>query len=437
MTGVMKKLSIFLLVFSIILSSVSPAYSRPKKTSWWETGTATIQGKATNSLTNQAISDATVKAGRYRATADANGNYVIKNIKVWFWGRVYKVKASANGYYSRSRWIYVRKGRTYTLNFRLRPKKPLILVKITSPEDSSYIKGTSLDVKVLWEGRAGIIDLYLDDNLAGSYRTWHWWHRSGNHTFKINISTQEDGEHKLKTIAYRSHRRRGYKAESKEITFILDNTLPVISALSPADNALINNNQPEISAVLSDATSGIDKETIILKLDDAEVIATYDETTGKLSYTPITALTDGTHAISIELKDKAGNVANISSTFRVETDTTPPVISNLTPADNSVINNSTPEISAIVKDTESGVDPSSIVMKVDENIVTHSYDSITGKISYTPEIALLDGSHTISVEVKDKAGNKSGIEASFIIDTTTPELEITSHKDGDVVIGNE
>ncbi len=71
----MKKLSIFLLVFSIILSSIIPAYSRSKKTNWWRTGTATIQGQVTNLVTNQAISGATVKAGRHMATTDVSGNY--------------------------------------------------------------------------------------------------------------------------------------------------------------------------------------------------------------------------------------------------------------------------------------------------------------------------------------------------------------------------
>ncbi|MCK4401359.1 carboxypeptidase regulatory-like domain-containing protein [bacterium] len=101
----MKKLSVFLLIFSIILSNVTPAYSWSGKTR-----TATIQGRITNSATKQAISGVAVRAGRYRANTNASGKYVIKNVKVWFWGRVYRVKVSAKGYYTRSRWIYVRRG---------------------------------------------------------------------------------------------------------------------------------------------------------------------------------------------------------------------------------------------------------------------------------------------------------------------------------------
>ncbi|MFH1905230.1 MAG: Ig-like domain-containing protein [bacterium] len=419
----MKKLSIFLLIFSVILTSVTPAYSWP-----WSRNrrplppkTATIQGRVTNSITNQAISGAAVRAGSYRATTDVNGNYVVKSIKVWFWGRIYRVKAEAKGYYASSRWIYVRKGRTYTLNFGLRPKKPLILVKITSPEDNSYIKGSILDVSVAWQGRAGIIDLYLDNSLAESYRTWRWWHRSGNHTFTIALSAQQDGEHKLKAIVYRSHRRRGYKAESKEITFILDNTLPVISDISPENNALINNNQPEISAILEDATSGIDKETIILKLDDAEVSASYDETTGELSYTPVTALEDGTHAISIEVKDKAGNEANATSTFRVETDTAPPNITDLSPKDASAIYYTTPTISAKYSDDKSGIDKSTVKILVNAVDVTAENTITDEGVSYTPDEELTQGGVTVNIEVKDNAGNLATKEFSFEIKILTAE----------------
>ena len=417
----MKKLSVFLLIFSMILSSVTPAYSRPKKAGWWKTGTATIQGQVTDSVTNQAISSAAVRAGRYKAATDANGNYIIKNIKVWFWGRVFRVKASAKGYYSSSRWIYVRKGKTYTLNFRLRPRKPLILVKITSPEDNSYIRGTNLDVSVSWQGRAGIIDLYLDNNLVDSYRTWRWWHRSGNHIFKVDLSSQQDGEHKLKAIAYRSHRRRGYKAESKEIIFILDNTSPVISDISPENNALINNNQPEISAVLSDATSGIDKETIVLKLDDVEVTATYDEATGKLNYTPIIMLEDGSHTISIEVKDRTGNEVSASSTFTV--DVTSPVISNIQPEDGSETTETMPIISANYSDSGSGINAATAKILV-SNIDQTSHAMITEtSISYKPADDLLYGVIGVHIEIKDNAENLAQVDYEFTIRDYVQELE--------------
>ncbi len=426
----MKKLSIFLLIFSMVLSSVTPAYSRPKKAS-----TATIQGQVTNSVTNQAISGATVRAGRYRVATNENGNYIIKNIRVWFWGRIYRVKASAKGYYASSRWIYVRKDKTYTLNFRLRPRRPLILVNITSPEDNSYIRGSNLDVSVSWQGRAGIIDLYLDDSLAGSYRTWRWWHRSGTHTFNIDLSEQQDGEHKLKSIAYRSHRRKGYKAESKEITFILDNASPVISDISPIDNALINDNQPEISAVLSDVTSGIDKDTIILKLDDAEVAVTYDEITGKLSYTPAIALVDGTHTISIEVKDGVGNEASATSTLII--DATPPVISNIQPEDGSTIEEAKPVISAEYSDNLSGIDASSVKLLLDTQDVTGNATVTETSITYTPAQDLESGEHTAGLEVKDIAGNTISEIWTWTVEGGAKILnEIPSNDPQDLAVDN-
>ncbi len=302
-----------------------------------------------------------------------------------------------------------------------KPKSPLILVNITSPENNSYVKETNLDVSVTWEGRVGIIDLYLDDSLAASYRTWHWWHSAGDHTFKIELAGQQDGERKLKVIAYRSHMRKGYKSGSKGIIFILDNTPPVISDISPANDALINNNQPEISAVLSDVTSRIDKETIVLKLDDAEVTAAYDEITGELSYTPATALEDGTHAILIEVKDRAGNEASAASTFRVETDTTPPNITDLSPKDASTIYYTTPTISAKYSDDKSGIDKTTVKMLVNAVDVTASSTITEEGISYTPEAGITEGGVTVSIEVKDNAGNLAAKEFGFEIKVLTAE----------------
>ena len=297
-----------------------------------------------------------------------------------------------------------------------------LLSSITS-SGLNYIPNKDLE-----DGEHGIIIEVTDK--AGNRTEVSW-------RFTVNTSTEvEDSEQETSTDTEEEEETEEEDTEEEE-TEEKDAVAPEITNVLPKDESLISTNKPEVAATFSDAATGIDKDTIILKLDDTEVTASYDETTRKISYTPEIVLEDGTHTVFIEVKDRAGNEATVTSTFRVETDTTLPVISNLTPADNSIIDNSTPEISAIVNDTESGVDPSSIAMKVDENTVTHFYDSTTGKVSYMPEIALADGAHTSSIEVKDKSGNKVSAEVSFTVDTTVPEIEITSHKDGDIVIGDE
>ena len=409
----MKKLSIFLLIFSIILTSVTPAYSWSRNAR-----TATIQGRITNSVTNQAISGAAVRAGRYRVNTNASGKYVIKNVKVWFWGRVYRVRASAKGYYARSSWIYVRRGRTRTLNFRLTPRITTATIKgrITDRKTNKPISGVQIQARD-WRNRHRY---EASTNSSGNYviknvYTGFWRN--------IYILT-------AKKKGYRTQRRWRYVRAGRTCTInfrlvptVTDSIPPTISDISPENNALINNDQPEISAVLSDATSGIDKGTIVLKLDDAEVTASYDETTVKISYTPSTALEDGTHAISIEVKDRVGNEANASSTFRVETDTTPPVITNIQPKDGSETTEIRPTISVKYSDDKSGIDKTTAKILVG-NIDRTSYATITETgISYKPAEDLFYGVIGVHIEVKDKAGNLAQVDYEFTIRDYVQELE--------------
>ena len=98
-------------------------------------------------------------------------------------------------------------------------------------------------------------------------------------------------------------------------------------------------------------------------------------------------------------------------------DTTPPTISGLTPADGALINTATSTISATVADA-SGIDAASIVMTLEGSIVEHSYDIITGLVSYSSTLA--DGLHTVNLGVSDTVGNPATALWSFTVDTTPP-----------------
>lgn len=100
-------------------------------------------------------------------------------------------------------------------------------------------------------------------------------------------------------------------------------------------------------------------------------------------------------------------------------DTTPPTISDLTPAGGAFVNKGTPTISATVTDA-SGIDESSIVMTVNSADVSYSYESETGIVSYTPTTTLAEGSHTVVLEVSDTVSNQAIESWSFTVDTIPP-----------------
>lgn len=111
----------------------------------------------------------------------------------------------------------------------------------------------------------------------------------------------------------------------------------------------------------------------------------------------------------------------VSATANVET--TAPTISELTPADGAYTNNPKPTISAVLADTESGIDEETISMTVEGSDVTDlaEYNSATGLLSYTPTSDLSDGSVAVVVNVDDIAGNSADAASwSFTVDTVEP-----------------
>ena len=102
-------------------------------------------------------------------------------------------------------------------------------------------------------------------------------------------------------------------------------------------------------------------------------------------------------------------------------DTTPPTISDLTPAHGALINTATPTISATVTDA-SGINPTSNTMKLDEATVTYTYNSATGRVSYDVPAtqSLAEGPHTVALDVSDTVGNLATASWSFTVDTTPP-----------------
>jgi len=99
----------------------------------------------------------------------------------------------------------------------------------------------------------------------------------------------------------------------------VDDTGPTITIIEPADTDNITVNTPDIEATLTDDGSGIDEDTIVMKLDTVTATAAYNSGTGALTYTP-SALDDGSHAVTVDVSDLAGNAATqLSWSFTVDT----------------------------------------------------------------------------------------------------------------------
>jgi hypothetical protein len=114
----------------------------------------------------------------------------------------------------------------------------------------------------------------------------------------------------------------------------------------------------------------------------------------------------------------SGDLQNFNLTFdATDVDNIAPSISNLDPTDGSTVSEGRPEISAILSDGHAGIDPETIVFTLDGVQVNVSYSEIDGRVSFTPNAALANGSHTVAMDVQDYAQNPATQAAwSFTVD---------------------
>ncbi|MBW1823288.1 MAG: N-acetylmuramoyl-L-alanine amidase [Deltaproteobacteria bacterium] len=85
-----------------------------------------------------------------------------------------------------------------------------------------------------------------------------------------------------------------------------------------------------------------------------------------------------------------------------------PRILNLTP-NGDFLCDAQPEVVGLVKDDEhgKGIDPDSVTLYLDGNVVATRYDPLTGRVRYIPESPLNNGSHTLRLEAKNLGGNSA------------------------------
>ncbi len=190
----------------------------------------------------------------------------------------------------------------------------------------------------------------------------------------------------------------------------LDTNPPIISSLLPSNSSVTNDNTPTIYAEYYDP-SGINVGSVLLQVDGIDVTSSALVTSSSVVYIPTTPLSEGSHQAYVSLRDSSvnSNEASVLWRFSVETslpDTTPPVITDLRPLDNSANEDSTPTISARYGDF-SGIDISSVILRLDGNDVTSSASVTQYGITYGATFELRDGLHLVYIEVRDNSSNRN------------------------------
>ncbi len=210
-------------------------------------------------------------------------------------------------------------------------------------------------------------------------------------------------------------------------TFLVDTTPPTIVIQAPP--AITNSSAPVVTIAYSDATSGVNPATLVVTLDGVDVSALFASgaasATGVLQVIP--ELADGSHRLVATIQDRAGNQSQPAVQIFV-VDTTPPVVTISSPANNSFINNPTPAIAIQYTDgTGTGVNLNSIHAFLQQGVnpavdITSDFQigaqQATGTIPAATSLA--DDTYILSAVAGDLAGNQGTATSTFVVDTVPP-----------------
>jgi len=133
---------------------------------------------------------------------------------------------------------------------------------------------------------------------------------------------------------------------------------------------------------------------------------------------------------------ECGNESKQNQIFYI--DLTDPLITDLNPANNSIVyNNLRPTISAYLDEIwegNSGINKNNVIMMLDNNTVNANVEGIgdlDAIVSYTPDFDLSLGEHNVSVYAEDNAGRNNTLMWSFEINITPVfTMKIHSPEDG-------
>lgn len=205
---------------------------------------------------------------------------------------------------------------------------------------------------------------------------------------------------------------------------VKERVAPVITILSPSSGAYVSNNQQPVifTVVDEDGGSGIDLSTLVVKQDGTAVSSATIQTTAitngySVTYTPASALSDGSHTVTVDVSDHDGNAAvEKSTTYAV--DTVPPTLNVTSPADGLITSSTTLNVAGMTNDATSS--PVTVTIKLngaDQGSVTVGSDG-----TFSKSVTLAEGSNTVEVTATDAAGKSSSVSRTVTLDSSVPQV---------------
>ncbi|NBR29637.1 MAG: hemagglutinin, partial [Betaproteobacteria bacterium] len=223
------------------------------------------------------------------------------------------------------------------------------------------------------------------------------------------ITALGDGNHSI--TAQATDRILNVSDVSSALTFTVDTIAPSTPTIATAATTT-NLNKPVI-------TGTAEKASTVTVFDGTTSLGTAiaDATTGVWTFTPATALSDGSHSLTAKARDAAGNISAASSALAVTVDTVAPNKPVMT-AVATPFNTSTPTLKGTAEAK------SEVSLYEGQTLLGKATADGTGAFSITLPASLTDGSHILTATSKDAAGNVSTSASDPLtiqIDTVAPD----------------
>lgn len=205
---------------------------------------------------------------------------------------------------------------------------------------------------------------------------------------------------------------------------VKEKVAPTLAITSPTAGSYIINSKPTITFTVTDDDSGVNPATIGITIDSGSKV-TGDAITKKAitggyecTYTPTSALSDGSHTIKIDASDNDGNAATQKSvTFKV--DTVPPTLSVTSPADGLVTNQAALTVKGTTNDATSS--PVKVTIKLNSGVAESVTVGSDG--NFSKALTLVAGTNTITVMATDAAGKTTTVTRTVKLDTSAPVIK--------------
>lgn len=197
---------------------------------------------------------------------------------------------------------------------------------------------------------------------------------------------------------------------------------PSITVTYPSAGAAITSNKPTYTWKVMDSGAGVNPDTIGITIDSGSKITGSSITKTAISggyqctYTPSSALADGSHTVKFDASDYDDNAATQTSvSFKI--DTVPPTLNVKAPSNNLITNNKSCVVSGSTNDATS----SPVTLKVNGTAVTVNSDG-----TFSTTIQLVEGNNTITIEATDAAGKSTTVTRTVTLDTVAPTIKSVS-----------